>query len=59
MRAVANPFIIKVSGVRANSFATEHLINGEIMDVFENGDKNTDERAGFEDKEAYSNNTQV
>ena len=39
VRAVANPFIIKASGVRLHNFATEHLINAEIMDVFENGEK--------------------
>ena len=37
--AVANPFIIKASGVRLNNFATEHFINDEIMDMFENGAK--------------------
>ena len=39
MRAVANPFIIKASGVILHNFATEQLINDEIMDVFENGEK--------------------
>ena len=39
VRAVANPFIIKASGVRLRNFATEHLINDEIMDVFKNGEK--------------------
>ena len=39
MRAVANPFIIKASGVGLHNFATEHLINAEVMDVFENGEK--------------------
>ena len=39
VRAVANPFIIKASGVRLHNFATGHLINAEIMDVFENGEK--------------------
>jgi len=39
VRAVAIPFIIKASGVRLRNFATEHLINDEIMDVFENGEK--------------------
>ena len=39
VRAVANPFIIKASGVRLHNFATEHLINDEIMDVFANGEK--------------------
>ena len=39
VRAVANPFIIKASGVRLHNFATEHLINAEVMDVFENGEK--------------------
>jgi len=39
VRAVANPFIIKASGIRLHNFATEHLINDEIMDVFENGEK--------------------
>ena len=32
-------FIIKASGVRLHNFATEHLINAEVMDVFENGEK--------------------
>ena len=39
VQAVANPFIIKASGVRLHNFATEHLINDEIVDVFENGEK--------------------
>ena len=39
VRAASNPFIIKASGVRLHNFATEHLINDEIMDVFENGEK--------------------
>ena len=39
VRSVANPFIIKASGVRLHTFATDHLINDEIMDVFENGEK--------------------
>ena len=39
VRAVANIFIIKASGVRLHNFTTEHLINDEIMDVFENGEK--------------------
>ena len=39
VRALANPFIIKASGVRLHNFATERLINDEIMDVFENGEK--------------------
>jgi len=38
VRAVANPFIIKASGVRLHNLATEHLTNDEIMDVFENGE---------------------
>ena len=36
VRAVANPFIIKAFGVRLHNFATKHLINAEVMDVFEN-----------------------
>ena len=39
VRAVAIPFIIKASVVRLRNFATEHIINDEIMDVFENGEK--------------------
>ena len=39
MRAVANPFIIKASGVRLYNFATEHLVNADVKDVFENGEK--------------------
>ena len=39
MRAVANLFIIKASGVRLYNFATEHLVNADVMDVFENGEK--------------------
>ena len=37
--AVANTFIIKASGVRVHNFATEHVINDEIMDVFEKMEK--------------------
>ena len=37
-QALANPFIIKVYGVRWHSFVTEHLINDEIMNLFENGE---------------------
>jgi len=58
VRAVANPFIIKASGVRLHNFATEHFINDEILDVFENGEK-IQKRAGFEDKKACSDNTQA
>ena len=39
VRAVTHPFISNASGVRLHNFATEHLINAEIMDVFENGEK--------------------
>ena len=39
VRAVANSFIIKASGVRLHKFAIDHLINDERMDVFENGEK--------------------
>ena len=39
VRAIANPFIIKASGIRLHNFATDYLINDEIMDVFENGEK--------------------
>ena len=39
VQAVANPFIIKAPGFRLHDFATEHLINGDIMDAFENEEK--------------------
>ena len=39
VRAVANPFIIKASDIRLHNFSTEHVINYEIMDVFENGEQ--------------------
>ena len=39
VRALANPFIIKASGVRLHTFVTEDFFNEEIMNVFENGEK--------------------
>ena len=39
MRTVPNHIIIHVSGVRLHNFATEHVINDEIMAVFESGEK--------------------
>ena len=39
VRAAANPFIVKASGVRLHNFAIGHLINDKIMDVFVNGEK--------------------
>jgi len=37
--ALANIFIIKDSGVRLHNFATEHFINDETTNVFENREK--------------------
>ena len=39
VRSVTNPFIMEASGVRLHYFSTEHLINDEIMDLFEKGEK--------------------
>ena len=38
-RAIANLFIIKVSGVRLHTFVAEDFINDLIMNVFEGGEK--------------------
>ena len=39
VRALANAFIIKASGVRPHTFVTEDFFNDEIMNVFQNGEK--------------------
>ena len=50
MRAVANPFIIKASGVRLHNFATEHFINDKITDVLENAEKIQTRELGLKTK---------
>ena len=50
VQAVANPFIIKAPGVRLHDFATEHLINDDIMDAFENGEKTQTRELVFKTK---------
>ena len=36
VRALANPFVIKASGVRLHTFVTANVTNDEIINVFEN-----------------------